>query len=71
MPRKAEFEAAHISARDLQVGDLLDISGKTRVHAVSVRDNNVIAGHRTRGSRGGGVTSYSKDQAIKVWRKKK
>jgi len=39
MSRRKIFEASVISAKDIQVGDRLDITGKTRVHRIMKRDN--------------------------------
>jgi len=61
--------ASRIDPTDLKVGDRLDISGKTRVTAVRVGDNDVSVGTKTRGSRGGGFASFPKTEKVRVWRK--
>ena len=61
--------ASRIDPTDLKVGDRLDISGKTRVTAVRVGDNDVSVATKTRGSRGGGFASFLKTDKVKVWRK--
>ena len=71
MPRRATFHASVIAARDIQVGDRLDISGKVRVHRVMKRDNEILAGTKTRGSGTGGLASWHPDKEIKVYRPKK
>ena len=68
MSRKKTFEMSVISAKDIQVGDKLDISGKTRVHAVKDFGHNITAGIKTRGSGTGGVMSWHPTEQIKVWR---
>jgi hypothetical protein len=70
MGRKAEFEAAHIAARDIQPGDYLDSAQKIRVHAVKMIGEELVAAHRLRGSKAPGVTSYKPDAKVRVWRKK-
>lgn len=70
MSRSAEFESAQVAARDLQPGDRLDISGKVRVHAVKPIGDKIGAAHKTRGSKSGGISMYSPDQQVRVWRKK-
>jgi hypothetical protein len=70
MSRSDEFEAAHISARDIQAGDRLDISGKTRVSRTAVHNDKVLVAHKTRGARSGGVNTYKVTDSVKVWRKK-
>ena len=71
MSRSAEFEAAHIAARDIQPGDYLDPSVKVRVHAARMIGNNFVVAHRLRGSKAPGITDYKPDDKVKVWRKKK
>ena len=61
--------ASRIDPTDLKVGDRLDISGKTRVTAIRVGDNDVSVATKTRGSRGGGFASFPKTDKVKVWRK--
>jgi antirestriction protein ArdC/DNA polymerase III epsilon subunit-like protein len=61
--------ASRIDPTELKVGDRLDISGKTRVTAIRVGDNDVSVATKTRGSRGGGFTSFLKTDKVKVWRK--
>lgn len=71
MSRSAEFESAHISARDIQVGDYLDSSAKVRVHAAKMIGPNMVAAHKLRGSKAPGVSSFKPDDKVRVWRKKK
>jgi hypothetical protein len=68
MSRRKIFEASVISAKEIQVGDRLDISGKTRVHNVMNRGHEVVAGTKTRGSGSGGVKSWHPDAEVKVYR---
>ena len=68
--RSAEFEAAHIAARDIQPGDYLDISRKTRVHAAKMIGDNFVVAHKLRGSKAPGVSNYKPDDKVRVWRKK-
>ncbi|NBT46630.1 MAG: hypothetical protein EBT07_02255 [Actinobacteria bacterium] len=71
MARYAEFEAAHIAARDIQPGDYLDPGVKVRVHAARMIGNNFVVAHRLRGSKAPGVKEYKPDESVRVWRKKK
>jgi hypothetical protein len=71
MSRSAEFEAAHVAARDIQPGDYLDAGVKVRVHAARMIGDNFTVAHRLRGSKSPGITDYKPDQVVKVWRKKK
>ena len=68
MSRRKIFEASVISAKDIQVGDRLDITGKVRVHRIMRRENEVLAGTRTRGSGTGGIQSWHPDAEVKVYR---
>lgn len=73
--RKAWREAAaglnrhEIPAEEVQEGDYLDISGKSRVHTVHRRGDRVHLGYRSRGTRSGSVRIYSVGEPVKVWRK--
>ena len=70
MGRSAEFEAAHINARDIQPGDYLDPSVKLRVHAAKMIGNDFVVAHKLRGSKAPGVSTYKPDDTVRVWRKK-
>lgn len=67
-PNSRGLVSSNISATNLKVGDKLDSSGKTRVRSIMIRDN-VLVGTATRGSRGGGIATFSLTQQVKVWRK--
>ena len=68
MSSRKIFEASVISAKDIQVGDRLDITGKTRVHRIMKRDNEILAGTKTRGSGTGGIASWHPDAEVRVYR---
>lgn len=70
MRSRAEFEAAHIAAKDIQPGDYLDSTQKIRVHAVKMIGDELVAAHRLRGSKAPGMSSYKPDAKVRVWRKK-
>ena len=70
MSRKDNFEAAHVAARDIAPGDYLDASMKLRVHAAKMIGNDFVVAHKLRGSKAPGVSMYSADDKVKVWRKK-
>ena len=67
---KTQFEAVNITAQEIQAGDYLDISRKTRVHAARMIGENFTVAHKLRGSKSPGITDYKPDQVVKVWRKK-
>jgi hypothetical protein len=68
--RKDNFEAAHVAARDIAPGDYLDASMKLRVHAAKMIGNDFVVAHKLRGSKAPGVSMYSPDEKVRVWRKK-
>jgi len=67
---KTQFEAVNITAQEIQAGDYLDISRKTRVHAAKMIGENFTVAHKLRGSKAPGVSMYKPDDKVRVWRKK-
>ena len=67
---KTQFEAVNITAQEIQAGDYLDISRKTRVHAAKMIGDNFTVAHKLRGSKAPGVSMYKPDDKVRVWRKK-
>lgn len=70
MSRSAEFEAAHITAKEIAPGDYLDPAVKVRVHAAKMIGNDFVVAHKLRGSKSPGVSMYRPDEKVRVWRKK-
>ena len=70
MSRKDNFEAAHVAARDIAPGEYIDASMKLRVHAAKMIGNDFVVAHKLRGSKAPGVSMYSPDEKVRVWRKK-
>jgi hypothetical protein len=68
-PTSKGYIRSEIDPTDLKVGDRLDISGKKRVVAINVGEDNVLVSTKVIGSRGGGFESFNKDKKIFVWRK--
>lgn len=68
MSRKLNFVSAVVTAREIQVGDRLDMSGKTRVHATREYDDKVLVAHKTRGARSGSVNTYKATDNVRVYR---
>jgi hypothetical protein len=68
MSRKLNFVSAVVTAREIQVGDRLDMSGKTRVHATREYDDKVLVAHKTRGARSGSVNNYKATDNVRVYR---
>lgn len=67
---KTQFEAVNITAQEIQAGDYLDVSRKTRVHAAKMIGENFTVAHKLRGSKAPGVSMYKPDDKVRVWRKK-
>lgn len=68
MPTKPSLERVQIIASEVQVGDRLDASGKTRVSQRHPRTDEVLVQTQTRGTRSPSVMRWKTHEAIWVWR---
>jgi len=66
---KHNLVSACIKASDIQPGDYLDITGKTKVHAVRMIGQYFTVAHKTRGARSGNITEFQPGHIVRVWRK--
>jgi hypothetical protein len=63
-----ERRKAEIKASEIQVGDRLDISGKTRVAQRHPRTDKVLVQIQTTGTRSPSVAQWENDEPVTVWR---
>jgi hypothetical protein len=69
-----ELVRASIRAQEIQVGDRLDASGKTRVarghdRADEAGEMRVLVQTKTRGARSPSIRTFNADETVSVWRK--
>lgn len=58
-----------VKAHEIREGDFLDNGGKTRVHTVLPRGEQIHYAHRTTGTRSGSVSQAHRDAVVTIWRK--
>ena len=58
----------NIPAAEIQVGDLLGSSLKSRVTATLTRNGFVTLAFKTRGARSGSIARHAETETVRVWR---